>query len=48
MMWSEKHGNELYVFRNGLLIYKKWLSTGRSVLLNNLPNYNTDKTVTMQ
>jgi hypothetical protein len=25
MMWKEIHGNELYVFYNGVLIYKRWL-----------------------
>lgn len=26
MMWSERHGNEVYVFWNGQLIYKRWLN----------------------
>lgn len=25
MMWSERHGNEVYVFWNGELVYKRWL-----------------------
>lgn len=24
-MWSERHGNEVYVFWNGELAYKRWL-----------------------
>lgn len=35
-----KNSNELYVYRNGKLIYKKWLNTGVSVVLNNPPNWN--------
>jgi hypothetical protein len=25
MLWKERHGDELYVFYNGVLIFKKWL-----------------------
>ena len=25
-MWSKKVGNELYVFHNGAVIYKRWLN----------------------
>ena len=25
MIWSEKHGAEIYVFHNGKLIYKRWI-----------------------
>jgi len=24
-MWSERHGNEVYVFWHGELVYKRWL-----------------------
>lgn len=24
MMWSERIGNELYVYHNGSLVYKRW------------------------
>jgi hypothetical protein len=34
MLWSEYRDSQLFVFRNGELIYKRWDSTGRSVLLN--------------
>jgi hypothetical protein len=27
---KEIHGDELYVYMNGKLIYKKWLKTGQS------------------
>ncbi len=31
MIFTEKtKGNELYVYMNGTLIYKKWLETGQS------------------
>jgi len=30
MIWSERHGDELYVFHNGVLVYKKWFRTGYS------------------
>lgn len=25
MMWSERFGNEIFVFQNGELVYKRWL-----------------------
>jgi hypothetical protein len=25
MMWSERHGDEVYVFWNGALVYKRWV-----------------------
>lgn len=28
MIWKERHGDELYVFYNGQLIYKRWISRG--------------------
>lgn len=28
MMWKERIGNELYVYRNGSLLYKRWLALG--------------------
>ena len=34
MIWKEIHGHELYVFWNGILIYKKWLDTGASLVFN--------------
>jgi len=34
-MWSKRVGNELYVFHNGEIIYKKWLGHKQpSVLFN--------------
>jgi hypothetical protein len=24
MMWAQRIGNELYVYRNGRLVYKRW------------------------
>lgn len=45
MMWSVVNNtNEVYVYRNGILIYKKWLNTDNSVVLNNPPNWKHDKT----
>lgn len=44
LMWSEKRDNHLYVFRNGILIFKRWLNkagkkTQSSLLFNkNWPN----------
>lgn len=26
MMWSERHGSEVYVYQNGELVYKRWLN----------------------
>ncbi len=36
MMYSERIGNELYVFRNGELVYKRWgkKKTQPSLLFN--------------
>ena len=39
MMWSKKIGNELYVYHNGKVIYKRWTDkkgkkTQPSILLN--------------
>lgn len=34
MIWKEIVGQELYVFFNGRLIYKKWLSTGASLVFD--------------
>lgn len=36
MITKEIHGDELYVFYNGRLIYKKWLRTGRSLVFDAL------------
>lgn len=37
-MWSERHGDEVYVYHNGRLIYKRWLNEDgtkrRSALFN--------------
>lgn len=30
MIWKERHGNELYVYYNGVLIYKRWIGRRRS------------------
>lgn len=44
MMYAEKrNGNEVYVYRNGVLIYKKWLNTNNSVLFTNPPTWKNDK-----
>jgi hypothetical protein len=34
MIWKEVVDNQLFVFYNGELIYKKWLNTGRSIVIN--------------
>ncbi len=47
MMYSEKIGNEVYVYRNGELIYKKWLNQDNSVVFNKPPNWKNDKTFTI-
>jgi len=31
---KETKDNELYVYMNGKLIYKKWLSTGQSIVFD--------------
>ena len=41
-MWADKIGDEVYVYRNGHLIYKKWLKQNNSVVLNNPPNFKHD------
>jgi len=38
-MWAETHGNETYIFHNGKVIYKRWVSksgkkTQPSVIFN--------------
>ena len=48
MMYSETKGNELYVYRNGELIYKKWLNQNNSVVFNNPPNWKHDKTFSIK
>jgi hypothetical protein len=40
MMWSERIGKELYVYRNGELVYKAWIDKDgkrrqSSILFNN-------------
>jgi hypothetical protein len=47
-MYSEKIGNEVYVYRNGNLIYKKWLNQNNSIVFNNPPNWKYDKTLTIK
>lgn len=34
MMWTTKNKNELYVWRNGELVYKRWVSKQPSLLYN--------------
>lgn len=41
-MWSEKIGNEVYVYFNGQLVYKKWLDQNNSVVMNNPVNWKND------
>lgn len=39
-MWSVTMGHELYVFRNGELVYKRWTKNGKKTqpsLLYNVP-----------
>jgi hypothetical protein len=43
MMWSERRENEIYVYWNGVLVYKRWLKPNgekaASILLNEIwPN----------
>jgi len=26
MIWSERHGRELYIYHDGVVIYKRWLN----------------------
>jgi hypothetical protein len=47
-MWSERIKDEVYVYRNGILIYKKWLKQNNSVVFNNPPNWKNDKTMTIK
>ncbi len=47
-MWSERMKDEVYVYRNGILIYKKWLKQNNSVVFNNPPNWKHDKTITIK
>lgn len=47
-MYSEKIGNEVYVYRNGELIYKKWLNQDNSVVFNKPPNWKHDKTYSIE
>ncbi len=44
MMYSEVIKNQVYVYRNGELIYKKWLDQNNSVVFNKPPNWKHDKT----
>ena len=44
MMYSKRIGNEVYVYRNGNLLYKKWLDKDNSVVFNNPPNWKHDPT----
>ena len=43
MMYSKVVGDEVYVYRNGQLVYKKWLKQDNSVVFNNPPNWKHDK-----
>jgi len=35
MMWSKRSSNELYVYRNGVLVYKKWYRPKQASMLFN-------------
>ena len=48
MIWSERIKDEVYVYRNGILIYKKWLKQNNSIIFNNPPNWKHDKTITIK
>jgi len=50
MMWSERKGNEIYVYRNGVLIYKKWVKENNSVIFNNYghPSWKHDSYITIK
>ena len=48
MMYSVKIKDEVYVYRNGELIYKKWLKQNNSVILNNPPNWKHEQTKTIK
>lgn len=44
----EKKGDEVYVWMNGSLLYKRWVRTGQSALFTLKPSWmvrNTDTTV---
>lgn len=34
MIWKLRLGDELYVYRNGALIFKRWISQSRSIVLH--------------
>ena len=34
MMWTVRHGDEIYLYHNGALIFKRWLSHSRSIVLH--------------
>lgn len=34
MIYKEKIGNELYVWMNGKLLYKRWLSEGYGIIFD--------------
>jgi len=48
MMHSEKIKNEVYVYHNGILIYKKWLDQNNSVIFNTPRNWKNDTTLTIK
>ena len=41
-MWSKTIGDEVYVYRNGTLIYKKWKKQNNSIVFNSPPNWKHD------
>lgn len=44
MMYAEKtKDGEVYVYRNGVLVYKKWLKSNNSILFTNPPTWKNDK-----
>jgi len=47
-MHSVKIKDEVYVYRNGELIYKKWLKDNNSIIFNNPVNWKHDKTRTIK
>ena len=47
-MWSETIGKEIYVYRNGDLIYKKWKDQSNSVVFNNPHNWKNDTYTTIK
>ena len=47
-MYSEKVGNEIYVYRNGQLVYKKWMKQNNSAVFNNPPNWKHDESLTIK